>query len=270
MLYDRVSGDDMWKILGIEPTDDIGKIKAAYERLASGIDPDESPEKYKLLCDAYKGACMYAMRKNGIASIKRIQPYSELKKEYSEYNNIVVMIDETKVKTELAKVAAQKALAEYYDASPYIVLKESGHTYESAVETMTGRIKGLLNVSSMRNDINCWHRALSSREFSAINGDDRFRMKAARLLSKEPLVPEVASYISESFGYGSYCVPYRRFGLMKIKIPKCGGSALSRPRPHSGEQKSDILRRIFIILLVVVFIVQLMLMPALIRLMSVS
>ena len=54
----------MWNILGIEPTKDIKAIKAAYAKLAKQYNPEEHPEEFKRIFDAYKSACAYARSKN--------------------------------------------------------------------------------------------------------------------------------------------------------------------------------------------------------------
>ncbi|MDE6593818.1 MAG: J domain-containing protein, partial [Oscillospiraceae bacterium] len=50
----------MWKILGIAPTRDIKEIKKAYARLAKQYNPEEKPEEFKRIFEAYKAACIYA------------------------------------------------------------------------------------------------------------------------------------------------------------------------------------------------------------------
>lgn len=56
-----------WKILGIPPTDDIAKIKSAYAKQAKLYHPEEHPDEFKALQDAYKTAVKIAKsRKAGI------------------------------------------------------------------------------------------------------------------------------------------------------------------------------------------------------------
>lgn len=49
-----------WKILGIEPTKDRTVIKQAYAKLAHQISPEDDPEGYSQLHDAYHEALDYA------------------------------------------------------------------------------------------------------------------------------------------------------------------------------------------------------------------
>lgn len=49
-----------WGILGISPTTDIKEIKKAYSVLAKQNNPEEHPEEFQKIHDAYKKACAYA------------------------------------------------------------------------------------------------------------------------------------------------------------------------------------------------------------------
>lgn len=57
---------DIWKILGIEPTKDVIAIKRAYTALAHKINPEDEPDKFRELHDAYKAALNYAKGGAGI------------------------------------------------------------------------------------------------------------------------------------------------------------------------------------------------------------
>ena len=51
---------DIWKILDIDPTRDLKAIKKAYARLSVKYHPEEHPEEFRQLNDAYKAAVKYA------------------------------------------------------------------------------------------------------------------------------------------------------------------------------------------------------------------
>ena len=53
---------DIWKILGIEPTSDIKEIKKAYTALAKKTNPEDDPDGFRKLHDAYRAALSYAKR----------------------------------------------------------------------------------------------------------------------------------------------------------------------------------------------------------------
>ena len=49
-----------WKILGIEPTKDKKKITRAYREKLVNTNPEEKPEEFKELRNAYEEALKYA------------------------------------------------------------------------------------------------------------------------------------------------------------------------------------------------------------------
>ncbi len=51
---------NIWKELGIEPTDDVALIKRAYTSLAHKMNPEDDPEEFSKLHEAYKTAIAYA------------------------------------------------------------------------------------------------------------------------------------------------------------------------------------------------------------------
>ncbi len=61
---------EMWEILGIEPTDDIKAIKSAYAKLARQYNPEEHPDEFRRVFDAYKSACDYAKMRRRSSSPK--------------------------------------------------------------------------------------------------------------------------------------------------------------------------------------------------------
>lgn len=65
----------IWEILGIEPTDDVQAIKRAYSVLVHGINPEDDPERFNELHDAYREALESA--KSGTAVIDRTIPDTE-------------------------------------------------------------------------------------------------------------------------------------------------------------------------------------------------
>lgn len=66
---------DFWEILGIEPTDDVQAIKRAYSVLVHKVNPEDDPERFNELHDAYREALESA--KSGTAVIDRTIPDTE-------------------------------------------------------------------------------------------------------------------------------------------------------------------------------------------------
>ena len=53
---------DFWKTLELAPTADVREIKRAYARLAKKYHPEDAPEEFRALHDAYEQALAYARR----------------------------------------------------------------------------------------------------------------------------------------------------------------------------------------------------------------
>lgn len=53
---------NIWQILGLEPTGDLAAIKAAYAVQAKRYHPEDHPEEFRTLHDAYRQAVRYAKR----------------------------------------------------------------------------------------------------------------------------------------------------------------------------------------------------------------
>lgn len=56
---------DIWKMLEIEPTKDVAIIKRAYAALAKKYHPEQYPEEFLNLRNAYEAAMDYASNGNG-------------------------------------------------------------------------------------------------------------------------------------------------------------------------------------------------------------
>ena len=73
----------MWEILGIKPTTDIKEIKSAYAKLAKQFNPEEHPEEFKRIFDAYKAASNYAKGRGRSISVelKTVEKLKQSRKE---------------------------------------------------------------------------------------------------------------------------------------------------------------------------------------------
>ena len=61
---------DIWHILGIEPTEDLRAIKRAYARKVRQNNPEDAPEKFQAIRNAYEIAISYADRKTAHVNLK--------------------------------------------------------------------------------------------------------------------------------------------------------------------------------------------------------
>lgn len=65
---------NIWELLGISPTEDIAKIKSAYAKQAKLYHPEEHPEEFKALQNAYKLAIKLAKSRKAGSAITYLPP----------------------------------------------------------------------------------------------------------------------------------------------------------------------------------------------------
>ncbi len=65
---------NIWELLGIEPTEDVSKIKSAYARQAKQYHPEEHPEEFKALQNAYKLAVKLAKSRRAGVRLTYVPP----------------------------------------------------------------------------------------------------------------------------------------------------------------------------------------------------
>lgn len=70
---------NIWELLGISPTEDIAKIKSAYAKQAKLYHPEEHPEEFKALQNAYKLAIKLAKSRKAGSTITYLPPGSRRK-----------------------------------------------------------------------------------------------------------------------------------------------------------------------------------------------
>ena len=66
-----------WKILKIEPTSDRNKIRSAYRELLAVTNPEDKPEEFKQLRQAYEDALAYAAEHEGSAAKTPIEQWQD-------------------------------------------------------------------------------------------------------------------------------------------------------------------------------------------------
>ncbi len=94
-----------WQILGIEPTKDKTEIKKAYAKLIAVFHPEENPEKFQEIQQAYKQALNYAKTGNMVSKVT--QSNSELITEKKETNVTI----KKEVKTSVPRIKFSRTLS---------------------------------------------------------------------------------------------------------------------------------------------------------------
>ena len=179
----------IWDILGIAPTKDIRTIKLAYAKLAKQFHPEEHPEEFKKIHDAYKAACAFAK-----SSVKTAPEVSSLPEKEGQ----------TKSEFDFSQLSCFK-----YAAVPV-------YTAENILMIM----KDWLADPVFKNNHHLWRSFLSNPDVEEIILDVKFRKKAQAVFKKATFSPEAASAIASGFSKGSKAVHYDK----DDKIPDSSSS----------------------------------------------
>ena len=226
----------MWEILGIPPTCDVRKIKEAYSRLAKEHNPEEQPEEFRKLHEAYRSACEYArmvnnFRTGGRPSRKSVLPASEISGEDEfDFQNIGGENGDAG-RNDRSADTGPGGTEEEFDFSAVgedtVILpdSDSGEKEESEEGTDGGAfevneditaqvaaaivltaMKCLLNDSVNRGRAESWNNLFCTNAFCDSYKNTSFRKLAAELLYWEVFEYDTANVIANRFGFGTKLV----------------------------------------------------------------
>ncbi|MDE7294457.1 MAG: DnaJ domain-containing protein [Oscillospiraceae bacterium] len=200
----------MWEILGISPTSDIKEIKSAYARLAKQFNPEEKPEEFKRIFDAYKAACRYARyaRNGGNDSDNK---ESNTNFTASEENaDTDGKFDFSAVdRSDTADSKASGDSADGFDFSG-INTDNIGRTELSRDEKRRLLLKNMREIisdESSRNNTEMWLDFFVREELDDFIYEPQFRKGAADILFGMLFSHEAALTIASGFGRGSGVAP---------------------------------------------------------------
>ena len=199
----------MWNILGIEPTKDIREIKRAYARLAKQYNPEEHPEEFKRIFDAYKSASAMARSVNE----RRSDPIVA----------ITAAATEAKEQQEpLQHEQHEQSQQPEFNFTSVDIFPDFEITPQLAQEKFLQNMALILSDKNKRDDISCWKWLLGKPTFLSVCDDKGFRKKAQKLLDKELLAPNVSSYIASRFSRGSRALPQKKGDKWAVYISHSG------------------------------------------------
>lgn len=159
---------DIWHILAIEETTDIKEIKRAYARKTKEIHPEENPEEFKNLYEAYQSALIYAKSFN------------------NNLANIDIQMEEVYQETE-----ADTLFINFYKE-----LEELESKRNEALKEFKEIIFG-----SKWRDTKTWNIFVSSELFQSIKADSIFLMYVYNVLKSVYIKPSVAKILYYGLEY---------------------------------------------------------------------
>ena len=211
----------MWEILGIEPTTDIKIIKSAYAKLAKQFNPEEHPEEFKRIFDAYKAASKFAKacKESGI-TISAETAVKEQAVQEPVVEKAEPAPEKIKDKFDFSSVSA-----EYGD--------ESDGDISKLKKSMLMRFKKLTDSDVARRDAEVWSYYFSRDDFELFIYDAEFRKEASNCVFGRLFSPEAASVIASGFGRGSRAKPVNFHPVQEWKVEISEGMGKNAPKQSS-------------------------------------
>ncbi len=248
----------MWDILGIEPTEDIRRIKKAYAALAKRYNPEEYPEEFSRLHDAYRSACRYAGSRGG--KLHRAVPSAQGNYDFTASGTVQPYTFDRAtiiINWKGAEKQARDILSVSDRSYDFSAVDTSGNYVGSRKDTeekYLRTITAILADSRDRDDTSVWRLFFGKDDFLYIADSPDFRKRAAALFAGEPFGYGAASYIAQKFARGAKPLPMEEpYGMWEVYIPRSGKRAAVR-RPAVKP------KRLLALIMAVVFALQLFVM----------
>ncbi len=150
---------DIWEWLGIPPSTDIAKIKSAYARQAKLYHPEEYPEEFKALQNAYKTALRLAKSQGTVTYVMPVTvPVEDEKK------------DEPEKTEEISEPRAEHSF-DFSDVDSY-----------GDRELFFRQFLLIAKNPYLCNNLDAWEYFLSRKEFTELFAGTSFRMNFVRTM----------------------------------------------------------------------------------------
>ncbi len=147
---------DIWEWLGIPPSTDIAKIKSAYARQAKIYHPEEHPEEFKALQNAYKTALRLAKSQGTVTYVMPVNMPTE---------------NEKKEEPEIPEEPEKEHSFDYSDVDSY-----------GDRELFFRQFLLIAKNPYLCNNLDAWEYFLNRKESVELFADTRFRMNFVRTM----------------------------------------------------------------------------------------
>lgn len=183
----------IWDILGISPTRDVREIKKAYAALAKKNNPEEHPDEFRRIHDAYKSAMAYA--RAPVITPAVVADTGE--------NAGAPRKDESFIGLPQRDESSDESGTVEYDFSSVGTHEENSLrivTYEEKIKAGLLRIEVILKDPTLRNSAYIWQNFFSEGFVHDIINDKEFRTRADELIGKIRFNKSAAEQLVLGFG----------------------------------------------------------------------
>lgn len=175
----------MWDILGIEKTTDQRKIKRSYARLVAKYHPEEEPDKFQEIQQAYERALRYAR-------------FCKESEEEEQQEHISQKTSEKETMFQKEKSLSQLTEIENSSQNNSVDFQSynwaTGEPEEKVIRRLLHQIEYLVSSENVIQ-IEAWQRILQSKEFQKYHLENSFYIPFCRLIDKPKYPMKIAETI---------------------------------------------------------------------------
>lgn len=165
---------NIWETLGIAETTDIRKIKSAYASKAKEFHPEECPEEFQRLNNAYKCAISYAKKQNELQTAPESQIIEEMEKGSSEKSELKQKIEDSTQETQDEKEILDIQNYQFDEISEYKVVKDFQEKFNL-----------LADDPILINNTICWKCFLEGKECVEMVNSEEFPIVLSELINSK-------------------------------------------------------------------------------------
>ena len=203
----------MWNTLGIEPTSDIKKIKSAYARLAKKYNPEEHPDEFRKVFDAYKAAVQYADRQTENTENSGFVPHSERTNGSKTFRTVF----RSDGSSENKENKSEEFDFAFVDGN-YLVSEDDYS--DEYLKTYLRRLYYIASLKEEEKKYELFEKLYSEKDFSKATADEHFRVRAHLFFRTHNFDKKSAELTARIFGKGSHvcCDGLFQGGYRKVWI----------------------------------------------------
>jgi len=191
---------DIWDILGIAPTTDVRLIRKAYAELSKKHHPEDDPEMWGRISEAYRVATSYA-KSSMPRAVENVIAIENAPSDDSSETDPLQVTDKKTSETEAATMP-EDSWFDMDDEDPHV------RDFDSIRDALDFA-KALLASRSKRNIVSLWDELLSSQWVLDIRDDPYFLNRFAQVLRPwvDELQPKTRAVLHNYFQLSNYSNP---------------------------------------------------------------
>ncbi len=252
----------IWDVLGIDPTNDISEIKKAYAKLAKQYNPEENPDEFARIHDAFKQAMKAAkgQKNNNILSVQTVD-ISTPKKIFKDRNlsddekkeagpeDVLYNFSDIFNEKIIIKEKTDESLIDDFIFSEVSTKKENAYS----IDYILKEIKKIIEDKDICDSIYVWKRLTADNEVRKILLDPDNFDSIDSVLKRARFNKAVAYELKALFGNKTKIVNNYEYGICYVDIT--GKRKLEYYTSGTRKYKIKVVLRIIFLFLVTLAII---------------